>query len=764
VEEACKAMVAQGKLYLERGRWERSSSMAELGIPQSVRTAILARLARLTPAAQDTLRRASIVGQEFDFDVLHAASDLDEEALLTALEESESAQFIEGVRSVGRLPRRAGLQFAFVHALVPHTIGAELTRVRRVRLHARVGAALERVCVGQLEELAPRLGRHFAEAGEGAKAADYLLLAGDAAQGVVAFEQAIDNYEQALPILLELGDRHRAAQTYLKLGSLYHSACRFEDARTAYRESFSLYHDPAEHTLPGLSAHEALPLAPHALRLCWGEPDSLDPAMIYDGGDAILAEQLFSGLLECDPEMNLLPEVAWKWEILENGRKYIFHLRDDWKWSDGVAVTAHDFEFAWKRVLDPACRSANAGMLSSIRGAQAFNLEDLSSAEELGVRALDDFRLAVELEEPAGYFLHMLASLPAFPVPRHVVEARGDQWTEPAYFVSNGPFRLASWQPGTGCELKRNARYVGRFRGNLDAVEVTLLSEPAEGVWNPGPYVMQKYVGGLIDYASYSHQEFQKARQRVPGDLVSWPMPITLSVCFNLQGPPFDDARLRRALVHAVDRQLMVDVAYGGEAIPATGGLIPPGVPGHASGIGLVFDPPLARRLLAEAGYPGGSPFEPLTLIHPMNQECTDLARNLRDQWRANLGIQVEGKSLPWPELSERCRFSHPAMAIGGWTPEYPDPDSYMRVYLDGMRMLGWNEEYKRLVREAGRSTDQPARLAMYAQADRLLCEQAALMPLIYGQGKAFVKPWIRRVPKWLNRGGCWKDVIIDPH
>ena len=293
--------MTQGKLYLEAGRWERGKTMAELGIPQNLRTAILSRFSRLSPGAQDSLRRASIIGQEFEVAVLRIASDLDREPLDACLDEAEIAQFIHPPRTA----TGPGERFAFAHALMPQTIADELSSVRSARLHARVGDAIEQVHADRIDLMAPALGRHYALAGQAAKAAEYLLKAGDVAQSVIAFEEAIEAYERAIPLLLSLNDHGRASQTYMKLGSLYHAAYRFEDSRHAYREGFALPHEPPVASRCEGKGEASLPPAPHPFRLCWGEPVTLDPCLIFAGGDFMLFENLMSGLVECDPEMDL---------------------------------------------------------------------------------------------------------------------------------------------------------------------------------------------------------------------------------------------------------------------------------------------------------------------------------------------------------------------------------------------------------------------------------------------------------------------------
>ena len=174
---------------------------------------------------------------------------------------------------------------------------------------------------------------------------------------------------------------------------------------------------------------------------------------------------LFSGLVERGYDFEMTPDVARSWQISDDGRTYVFYLRDDVYWSDGTPVTAADFVYAWRRRLDPTRPAGIAAILFDVVNARAYHQGDIADAGQLGVQAMDDRTLVVKLEEPAGYFLQLLAHGSTFPTPRHIVERWGARWTDPDNIVTNGPFLLESWQPGQSLVLKRNPLYHGRFRG-----------------------------------------------------------------------------------------------------------------------------------------------------------------------------------------------------------------------------------------------------------------------------------------------------------
>jgi oligopeptide transport system substrate-binding protein len=469
---------------------------------------------------------------------------------------------------------------------------------------------------------------------------------------------------------------------------------------------------------------------------------------------AVIA-QLFSGLLEESPQMDVVPDVARSWEMLEGGRKYVFHLRDDARWSDDAPVTAGDFEYAWKRVLDPATGSRNASLLYDVKGAKAFHQGD-AEREDVGVRAMDEVTLVVELEGSTSYFLHLLAHHVTFPVPRHVVETHGEAWTEPVNIVTNGPFRLDARQPDRSLVLSRNPNYHGRFRANVQCIELPF-GERLAG--------LERYEADSLDVLFVGHlpaAEKERARQRHAGDFISVPQLGTTYVGFDVRRPPFDDARVRRAFALATDRNTLADVALREYAAPATGGFIPPRMPGHSAGIGLPCDPTQARQLLAEAGYPDGDGFpvvEALTTLHD-----AALGEHLQAQWRESLGIEITLEAEEIELHVNRLHKKRPHLCLQRWVADYPDPDNFLRA-SPIRRYTGWqNPAYDRLIDEAKRAANQRERMKLYQQADRILVEEAVILPLLHGRFHMLVKPWVSKFPTSPMEAWFWKDVIIKPH
>jgi oligopeptide transport system substrate-binding protein len=277
--------------------------------------------------------------------------------------------------------------------------------------------------------------------------------------------------------------------------------------------------------------------------------------------------------------------------------------------------------------------------------------------------------------------------------------------------------------------------------------------------------VLNMYEVGNLDIlglGDFPPSEWDRARMRHAGEYVSAPESATHYVGFDVSRPPFDDHRVRRAFALALDKVTLANVVLGGYSFPATGGFVPPGVPGHSAGIGLPYDPEQAQRLLAEAGYPGGRGF-------PMVDACArerirPQTENLQAQWRVNLGVDIPWKIMPWRQYLARLERVPAHIVQFGWMADYPDPDSFLRTGNTQQRTRWRNEAYDDLVEKARRVLDQDERLRLYAQADKILVEAAAVLPLVYSWSHTLVKPWVRTFPASALNEWLWKDIVIEAH
>jgi oligopeptide transport system substrate-binding protein len=487
------------------------------------------------------------------------------------------------------------------------------------------------------------------------------------------------------------------------------------------------------------------------------EPGNLSPGIAMDHPSAVIQDQLFSGLVEVGPDMSILPDVAHSWDVLDGGRKYVFHLREDVYWSDGIQVTANDYEYSLIRALDPKRGWPAVELLYDIKGAVAYHQGTETNLSQVGVRALDHNTLVIELEGPTNYFLYLLAYSPMYPVPRHVESKHGINWINLENIVTNGPFFLSDYRSGELIKLQRNQNYHGRFSGNLEKVECTILSK------QPRKYI-QMYDEDLLDICDgLPPVDISLTRQRYAGEYVTGPSLSINFIGFDLDRSPFADPRVRRAFTQATDRETLAHVALRGFAFPATGGLTPPGLSGHSPDIGLPYNPENARKMMREAGYPNGKNFPVLDCIARDDPGHDLICDYLGALWLENIGVEINWRPVTWSQFPKIMSTNIPHLWLVGWWADYPDPDDFLRIQW--WMPPSWNNQsFKQLVESARRVTDQNERVSIYQEADRTLIEDAPVLPLCYARQHFLVKPWVRNYNTSPLKWWIWKDVIIEPH
>jgi len=583
----------------------------------------------------------------------------------------------------------------------------------------------------------------------------YLIQVGDQARNLYAHQEAISFYQRALVFQEGLGDFAGAARTQMKLGQTYHSAFDYHRANESYKEGFSLWRQASEKR-----SVTPLALSSQAFRfiLRWG-PYSLDPGLFIDIDSGIVIGHLFSGLLELTPQMDVVPDIAYRWEILEGGRKYIFHLREDARWSDRMPVTAHDFVYAWRRLLNPATRSDSANLFYDIKGAMAFHQGEMPDSERLGVRASAPYTLEVELEAPAGYFLQLMAHPAASPVPQHAIERWGEAWTELGKHVVNGPYRIKGWQPGKLLALERNPEYYGRCSGNLQMVEIIFMP-PSQ--WTDEVSMFDADKLDVLQIAYFPTAEINRLRRQRSAEYISAPLQDVFFFVFNTSRAPFDNPDVRRAFMLALDNEAVTQTSGRGAVIPALGGLIPPGIPGHSPEIGLPFDPCGAQELMAQAGYPGGRGFPVVEVLLWPGAEV--YLENIMNQWQKVLGVKHTWDFAPIIEVPEKAIGKPSHLVLQGWAADYPDPDNFLRIGFRKELSRWQGEVFDELVERARHAQDQCERIKLYKQADKILIDEAVVLPVAYFVGHYLVQPWVKNFP--LSPMGTWflKDVVIEPH
>ncbi|UQA61166.1 peptide ABC transporter substrate-binding protein [Polyangium aurulentum] len=507
---------------------------------------------------------------------------------------------------------------------------------------------------------------------------------------------------------------------------------------------------------------------PHTLYVdAAGEPEELDPGRSRETKSRTLIAQLFEGLSAFGPEDGRIVQgVATRWEQSADNRVFRFHLRPEARWSDGVPVTAHDFVYAWKRVLDPAFASPAADHLFVLRNGEAFHRGDGSAA--VGVRALDDLTLEVELERPTPYFLQLTAMPVTYPVRRDVIErlareGRAERWVRPEHIVVNGPYTLDAWKFRYEITMKRNPHYWAAGELRIHRV-----------VWaevENRHAAMNLYKTGDLDWTGDSGTLPVEWLETLEGkrDFRRFPLLSTYWYELNTARPPLDDVRVRRALDLAVDkRTLAATVARGG--IPAThyvpeiigGGYAERVKRDRAAGRDWFdmpnhgFDPERARSLLREAGHsivqgPDGQllaeGFPPVELLFEASESARQFAVAVQDMWRRHLGITVALRSEEWRVLLQDLRAKRFQIVRYGWAADYDHPHSFLATFVTGspQNHTGWSDpELDALVARAAATADAQESIELYRRAEERAVAGMCRIPFYFYTGTTLVKPWVQ--------------------
>ncbi|NKB43930.1 MAG: peptide ABC transporter substrate-binding protein [Alphaproteobacteria bacterium] len=474
-----------------------------------------------------------------------------------------------------------------------------------------------------------------------------------------------------------------------------------------------------------------------------GEPDSLDPHLTTSGYATNIIFDMFIGLTTVDAEANVVPGAAESWTISEDGKTYVFTLRDGMVWSDGTPVTASDFEYSFKRMLDPATASRGAPMLYMIENGRPVNAGHMSS-DELSVTAIDDRTLEIRLEAPTPFFLELIVHR-CFPVPRWAIEAHGREWTRAENIIVNGAFTLEEWVPQTSVKIVRNPSFFDAESVELDSV-VYYTTEDLSAAFN-------RYRAGELDMViSFPPSQFDWIKENLADDLRMTQNLGLEYITFNTTKPPFDDPRVRLALSMALDREtLTARVMRGGEKPSYS--LIPEG-----SRVG--YEPAFAdyrelsqpernaraKALLADAGY---GPDNPLSFSFRYNSQevLRRVAAAAAAMWQRGLDVEVSLLNSDLNVLNADLRNGDYEVARYQWFGEHRDPSTFL--YLLESDAVGDNHskysnpEYDRLMQQSYASADIPERMRLMRDAERIAMDEAPIAPLNYYVSKRLVKPFV---------------------
>jgi ABC-type oligopeptide transport system substrate-binding subunit/class 3 adenylate cyclase len=714
LEELVRSLADVGALVRIDEGW-RFDHAVEVEVPPTVEKAILARLDRLSPPARELVTAASALGRTFALPLLEGVlGELPEDAL-------HELQRLGLLRQSRRWPQP---EYRFRHALIQETAYRTLLAEQRTQLHRRAAEWLEERYAERDAEVLGLLAYHWLRAEDEEKAAGYLLRAGDKARLEYALDEAIEHYRDLLPLLERRGERQEIALVLFKLALALHTSLRFGEANEAYQRAFEHWTPPEPRT-----ATERLRVATSYL------PNDLDPKSAIAWPNIQACMQLFDRLVEAWPERTIVPSLAERWDISDDGLRYVFHLREGLTWSDGAPLSAHDVEFGIKRVLDPQSPGSSVAIYFVLEKGEETYLGENTDWDAVGVRALDDRTVEFRLSAPAPYFMSVMNRPDGGPQPHHAIDGVAEAR------VVSGAFEVAERTDERLVLRRRAARPGNVAEVELARKEVTdALPEYERGETD---LILVRYTPRLADLMPGA----------VHGDAVLGPPAWSGYIRFDHTDPVAGNLDLRRALAHAIDRERLA-AACPANLVVATGGVVPPALQGHTPDIALRFDPDLAREYHERSGHEGELELGGLA---PLDDNWNEILSAIASSWEDVFGRRVV----------VRTEVGEGPIRITGWLPGYPDPEYYLRLLFQSTSRTNEggfaDPAFDELIEAARQERSDRGRLERFHEADRYaVAERVAVIPLVYGRSTAFVQPSVHGWWEFGKSSASFADLVVE--
>jgi oligopeptide transport system substrate-binding protein len=484
-----------------------------------------------------------------------------------------------------------------------------------------------------------------------------------------------------------------------------------------------------------------------------GDPGTLDPHKASGDWENRVIGDYIEGLVTENAKAEAIPGQAESWEISEDGTVYTFKLRDGIQWSDGEPVTAGDFVFAFQRLFNPATAADYAYLQFPIKNSEKINSGEITDFNELGVKAIDDKTLEITLEASTPYFLDALTHYTAYPVPQHLVEEFGDQWTNVEHIVGNGPYLIKEWLPGSYVRSEKNPDYYDASNVQIDEVFYHVLEDQAAA--------LNRYRAGEFDILTdFPADQYQWLQDNLPGEAHVVPfLGVYYYVMNQEEGQVLSDVRIREALSTTVVREVIGPDILGTGELPAYG-WVPPGTNNYVEN---AYMPEWAatpyeervehaKELMTEAGY---GPDKPLTLQlrYNTNDNHQRIAVALSAMWEP-IGVKIELFNAETAVHYDALRAGDFQVGRAGWLLDYNDPSNTLDLLKTGTSQAGtmnWgnnygrysNEEFDGLMTQASTELDLVARGQLLADAEKIAMDEFAAIPIYWYVSKDVVSPKI---------------------
>ncbi|WP_267549936.1 peptide ABC transporter substrate-binding protein [Rhizobium rhizogenes] len=475
-----------------------------------------------------------------------------------------------------------------------------------------------------------------------------------------------------------------------------------------------------------------------------GDPTSLDPQKISGDWENRIDGDIFEGLVTEDPKDNPIPGQAASWTISPDQKVYTFKLRDGIKWSDGQPVTAQDFVFAFQRLMDPKTAAQYAYLQYTILNAEKINKGEIKDLTQLGVKAIDDKTLEITLENPTPYFLNALMHYTAYPLPKHVVEAKGDQWVKIGNIVTNGAYKPTEWVPGSHVSMVKSDQYYDAKDVKIDNVNYYTLEDQAAA--------LKRYRAGEFDIlTSFPADQYDWIQKNLPGQAHVVPFLGTYYYVLNSTKPPFSDKRVRQALSMAVNREVIGPKILGTGELPSYS-WVPPGTANYGDPAYVSWkDEPYkqkveeAKKLLKEAGFGPDHPLK-AQLRYNTNDNHKRIAVAIAAMWKP-LGVDIELYNTETKVHYDEMQRGEVQIGRAGWLADYNDPINFLNLLSTGVEMNygRWsNKDYDALIKQGNEEIDLKKRAEIYKKAEQLALDDSAAIPIYYYVSQNIVAPKVQ--------------------
>jgi oligopeptide transport system substrate-binding protein len=461
--------------------------------------------------------------------------------------------------------------------------------------------------------------------------------------------------------------------------------------------------------------------------------------------------QIYNGLVKLDDKLEPAPDIAASWKISDDRMTYTFTLRKDVVFQDGKKVTAADFKYSWERAADPATGSNVVGTylgdIVGVKDVMAGKTKEIS-----GVKVIDNYTLQVTIDAPKSYFLSKLTYPTASVVDKANVVAGKDWWHKPN---GTGAFILKEWQANNLLVLERNNKFYGE-KASVQEVQFLLWSGIPMNMYETGQIDIADVYTNYIDRVNDKAGPFYNQLQVMPQLSFSW-------IGFDTTKPPFDDANIRKAFSMAIDKDRIIALSLR-NMLQRADGILPPGIPGYNKDlVGLGYNVAKARELIAASKYGDVSKLPPIVLTTSgYGGAIGSTLEAIITQWRDNLGVEVTVRELEPERYIYHLQEEKDNMFDMGWVADYPHPQDFLDVLFHTGADNNYgdysNPAMDSLLDKAGVESDTATSLGMYQQAEQMLVNDAAILPLWFGENYVLVKPYVQGYQvnamgiAWLNK------------